>query len=72
MNETLMQILNFAAPLAVGIVTSTCVPSIIGSMIKKKFDKVISDMVNDTKYNSIEKRLDRIEKEILEMRGKVK
>lgn len=72
MEDKIIQIVTWAAPIAAGFVTSTVIPFLIKRIAMKKLEKKIDDVANNTSMKEIEKRLNEINNQLLEMRGKRK
>lgn len=72
MKEKIMEIITWAAPIAAGFVTSTVIPFLIKRIAVKKLEKKINDTYDNSNMKNIEKRLDSIDNQLLEMRGKRK
>lgn len=72
MEEKIMEIIVYIAPLVAGFVTSVLIPFIIKRFSIKSLEKRINEVNSGKEFQETNKRLDRIEKEILEMRGKRK
>lgn len=72
MEEKIMEIIVYVAPLVAGFITSILIPFIIKRFSVKYLKKRIDEVNEGKELQGINKKLDRIEKEILEMRGKRK
>lgn len=79
MEEKIIEIVSYIAPLAAGFITSILIPFIIKRFSIKSLEKKINEVNSgkqleetNKKLENVNERLDRIEKEILEMRGKRK
>ena len=72
MKEKIMEIIIYVAPLAAGFITSVVIPFIIKRFSIKSLEKKINEVKSGKQLENVNERLDRIEKEILEMRGKRK
>lgn len=72
MKEQILEIIRDAAPLVAGFITSTLLPALISKWsvgrLRRRIDTV---KATDTERDIIN-RLDRIENELLELRGKRK
>ena len=66
------QIIVEYAPLAANIAMTIVIPFIIKNFSLKRLQKRIDEVNNDKEFGIVNKKLDRIENEILEMRGKRK
>lgn len=72
MSEQIMELIVFIAPLAAGFVSSVVIP-IISTCRSIKYIKRKTDEVSQNKeILRLEKKIDFLSKEILEMRGKRK
>ena len=67
-----MEIIIYVAPLAAGFITSVVIPFIIKRFSIKSLEKKINEVNSGKELEDINKKLDKIENEILEMRGKRK
>ena len=67
-----MKFIIYVAPLVAGFITSVLIPFLIKRFSIKSLEKRINEVNEGKEFQEINKRLDRIEKEILEMRGKRK
>ena len=72
MEEKIIEIVSYIAPLAAGFITSILIPFIIKRFSIKSLEKKINEVNSGKQLENVNERLDRIEKEILEMRGKRK
>ena len=72
MEEKIIEIVNYVAPLVAGFITSILIPFIIKRFSIKSLEKKINEVNSGKQLENVNERLDRIEKEILEMRGKRK
>ena len=72
MEEKIIEIINYVAPLVAGFITSILIPFIIKRFSIKSLEKKINEVNRGKQLENVNERLDRIEKEILEMRGKRK
>ena len=72
MEEKIIEIINYVAPLVAGFITSILIPFIIKRFSIKSLEKKINEVNSGKQLENVNERLDRIEKEILEMRGKRK
>lgn len=72
MEEKIMEIIVYVAPLVAGFITSILIPFLIKRFSVKYLKKRIDEVNEGKELQEINKKLDRIEKEILEMRGKRK
>lgn len=72
MEEKIIEIISCVAPLVAGFITSILIPFIIERFTMKILVKKINEVNSGKQLEDINERLDRIEKEILEMRGKRK
>ena len=72
MENKIIEIVTWVAPIAAGFVTSTVIPFLIKRIAIKKLEKKIDDVANNTSMKEIEKRLNEINNQLLEMRGKRK
>ena len=72
MEEKIMEIITYVAPLAAGFITSVVIPFIIKRFSIKSLEKKINEVNSGKELEDINKKLDKIENEILEMRGKRK
>ena len=72
MEEKIMEIIVYVAPLVAGFITSILIPFLIKRFSVKYLKKRIDEVNEGKELQEVNKKLDRIEKEILEMRGKWK
>lgn len=72
MEEKIMEIIVYVAPLVSGFITSILIPFLIKRFSVKYLKKRIDEVNEGKELQEVNKKLDRIEKEILEMRGKWK
>ena len=72
MEEKIIGIISYVAPLVAGFITSILIPFIIKRFTIKIIEKKINEVNSGKQLENMNERLDRIEKEILEMRGKRK
>lgn len=72
MKEKIYEIVVYVAPLVAGFITSVVIPFVIQRFTKKYLTKKIDEVNSGTQIEAINKKLARIEKELLEMRGKTK
>lgn len=72
MEEKIMEIIVYVAPLVAGFITSILIPFLIKRFSVKYLKKRIDEVNEGKELQEVNKKLDRIEKEILEMRGKRK
>lgn len=72
MKEKIMEIIIYVAPLAAGFITSVVIPFIIKRFSIKSLEKKINEVNSGKELEDINKKLDKIENEILEMMGKRK
>ena len=72
MEEKIIEIINYVAPLVAGFITSILIPFIIKRFSIKSLEKKINEVNSGKELEDINKKLDKIENEILEMRGKRK
>lgn len=70
--ETVKEIVTFAAPLVAGLLTSVVIPLMIKAKSIKRIQQKIDEVNEAEQLKNINKRLDEIEKNIYEMRGKRK
>lgn len=72
MENKIIEIVTWVAPIAAGFVTSTVIPFLIKKIAMRKLEKKINEIGEMSNMKSIEKRLDDINNQLLEMRGKRK
>lgn len=72
MPDYIADLLKEIAPLVAGFITSTLLPALISRWSVKKLDKRINSVERSATDKEILERLDRIENEILILRGKRK
>lgn len=72
MKEKIYEIVVYVAPLVAGFITSVVIPFVIQRFTKKYLTKKIDEVNSGTQIEAINKKLARIEKELLEMRGKTR
>lgn len=72
MEERIYDLITYIAPIAAGFITSTLLPAIISKISVKFIKKKVNEVNSGKQLEDINKKLKLIEKEILEMRGKVK
>ena len=72
MKEKIMEIVVYLAPLVAGFITSVVIPYIIKRFTVNSLQKRINEVNEGSQFEIINKKIDRIENEILEMRGKRK
>lgn len=72
MEEKIYELITYIAPIVAGFITSTLLPAIISKFSVKFIKKKINEVNSGKQLEDINKKLKLIEKEILEMRGKVK
>lgn len=66
------EIIVFVAPLLAGFVTSVTIPSIVSSVLVKYFKKKTNELSENAEIKKLEKKIDFLSNEILEIRGKKK
>ena len=72
MEDKIMEVINWIAPIAAGFVTSTVLPFLIKKISMKKLEKKIDEIGKNSDIKMIQNRLDEINNQLLEMRGKKK
>ena len=72
MKELVMQFIYFVAPIVAGFITTILIPIFIKRKTVKYIKYKLDEVTQSKGFNSVNELLDRIEKEILEMRGKRK
>lgn len=72
MSEQIMELIVFIAPIVAGFVTSVTIPSIVSSVLIKYFKKKTDEVSHNKEIERLEKKIDFLSNEILEMRGKRK
>ena len=72
MEEKIYDLITYIAPMVAGFITSTLLPTIISKFSVKFIKKKVNEVNSGKQLEDINKKLKLIEKEILEMRGKVK
>lgn len=79
MIETIKEIITWVAPLAAGFIVTTIIPALIERKTTSKLQNKIDEVHESKKLKDLEDKLDKVieqnsklEKEILEMRGKRK
>lgn len=70
--EILKEIMLFIAPVVAGFITSIAIPFVIKKFSTKSLQKKIDEISMPVQVKDMQEKLDRIEKELLEMRGKRK
>ena len=72
MKEYIVDLLREIAPLVAGFITSTLLPALISRWSVKRLSRRIDSVEKSATDKEILTRLDRIENELLELRGKRK
>lgn len=72
MKEQIVALLQYIAPLVAGFITSTLLPALISKWSVGKLDTKIKNVKSTKTEIDIIERLDRIEDQILQLRGKRK
>lgn len=70
--EKIYDLIIYIAPLVAGFITSTVIPLVIKKFAMGKFADKINEVNSGKQFEDINKKLSKIENEILEMRGKTK
>ena len=70
--EKIYDLVAFIAPLVAGFVTSVLIPFLIKRFTIKEFIDKIEEINSGKEFKNINEKLDKIQNEILEMRGKRK
>lgn len=72
MNETIKEIVVWAAPIVAGFITSVLIPTIIEKVVMKRLQTKINEVNSGTEFKEVKKELAEIKKEVLLLRGKRK
>ena len=72
MNETIKEIVVWAAPIVAGFITSVLIPAIIEKVAMKRLQTKIDEVNSGAEFKEVKKELAEIKKEVLLLRGKRK